>query len=74
MKGRIFEVSLGRRGRSSYGEGGREMRSFCPTTSQVLGPPGFGFSLSQMHDNVINVAVYMIRVNLNVFLVVNKLD
>ena len=27
------------------GEGGRGMRSCCPTTSQILWPPGFGFFL-----------------------------
>ena len=31
MKGRVC---------SSYGEGGRGMRSCCPTTSQILGLPG----------------------------------
>ena len=46
MKGRVYEVRLGRRGRSSYGEVGRGMRSCCPTTSQILGPPGIGFCLS----------------------------
>ena len=38
--GRGWEVSLRRRGRSSYGEGGRGLRSCCPTTSEYLGPPG----------------------------------
>ena len=32
VKGRVCEVSLGR---SSYGEGGRRMRSCHPTTSQI---------------------------------------
>ena len=41
-KGRVCVVSLGRRGRSNYGEDGRGMRSCCPTTSQILGPPGIG--------------------------------
>ena len=45
VKGRVCEVSLGRRGKSSNGEGGRGMRSCCPTTSQILRPPGFGFCL-----------------------------
>ena len=36
---------LGERGGSSYGEGGRGMRSGGPTTSQILGPPGSCFSL-----------------------------
>ena len=44
MKGRVCEVSLGRREGSSYGESGRGMRSCCPTTSQILGPTGTGFS------------------------------
>ena len=46
VNGRVVEVSLGRRGRSSYGEGGRVMRSCCSTTSQILRPPGFGLKNS----------------------------
>ena len=46
MKGRVCEVRLGRRGGSFYGEGGRGMRSCCPITSQIVGPPRFGFYLS----------------------------
>ena len=38
--GRVCEVSLGRREGGSYGEGGRRMRSCCPTTSQILRPTG----------------------------------
>ena len=45
MKGRVCEICLGRRGGSSYGVGGRGMRSCCSTTSQILGPPGIGFSI-----------------------------
>ena len=41
------EVSLGRRGRSSYGEGGRGIRSCCPATSQILELPGIGFCMSR---------------------------
>ena len=44
----VCEVCLGWRGGSSYGEGGRRMRSCCPTTSQILRPPGFGFGLSRL--------------------------
>ena len=44
MKRRVCEVSLGRRGASSYGKGGRGMRSCGPTTSQILRPPWVGFS------------------------------
>ena len=43
MKGNVCEVSLGRRGGSSYGEGGRGMTSCGPATFQILGPPGIGF-------------------------------
>ena len=43
MKGRVFEVCLGRRGGSSYGEGVKGMRSCCPIIFQILGPPGIGF-------------------------------
>ena len=52
MKGRVWDVSLGRRGRSSYGEGERGMRSCSPTTSQILRPPGFGFCLSDKVSHV----------------------
>ena len=38
-EGRVCEVSLEQRGGSSYGKG---MRSCGPTTSQILGPLGFG--------------------------------
>ena len=44
-EGEGWEESLGRRGRSSYGDGGRGLRSCCPTTSQYLGPPGSWFLL-----------------------------
>ena len=40
MKGRVCDLNLGRSGRSSYGEAGRGMRSCCPTTTQILRPPG----------------------------------
>ena len=45
VKGRICEVSLGQRGGSSYGEGGKGMRNCSPATSQILGSPGSGFNL-----------------------------
>ena len=35
---RVYEISLGQKGWSSYGEGGRGMRSCRPTTSQNLRP------------------------------------
>ena len=46
MKGRVCEVSLGQKGGSSYGKDGREMsNNFSnPVTSQILWPPGSGFS------------------------------
>ena len=46
-KGRIWEVRLGQRGGSSFGKSRRGMRSYCPTTSQILGPPGTGFCFSR---------------------------
>ena len=45
MKGRVYEVSLGRRGRISDGEGGRGRRRCCLTASQILRAPGFSFCL-----------------------------
>ena len=51
MKGRVGEPSFGQRGRSSYGEGGREMRSCGPTISQILGPAGFGLKLSSVVEH-----------------------
>ena len=44
MKRSVCDVGLGRRGGSNYGEGGKGMRSCGPATSQILGPPGTGFS------------------------------
>ena len=46
VKWRVCEVLLGQRGGSSYGEGGRGMRSCGPSNSQILGPTGIGFRLS----------------------------
>ena len=57
VKGRVCEVCVEQRGRSSYGEVGRGMRSCGPTTSQILGPPGLGFSLSILQIVVCNVIV-----------------
>ena len=39
---------FGTEGREYYGEGGKGMRSCGPATSQILGPPGIGFNLSQL--------------------------
>ena len=49
---RDYEISLGQKGWSSYGEGGRGMRSCRPTTYLILGPPGIGFSLSHVRLSV----------------------
>ena len=49
VKGRVCEICLGQREGSSYGEGGMGMRSCDPLTSQILGPPGFGFWLSDLY-------------------------
>ena len=57
VKGRVCEVSLGQGGGNSFGEVGRGMRSCGPTTSQILGPPGLGFSLSILQIVVCNVIV-----------------
>ena len=46
---------MGRRGGSSYGEGGRGMRKKNPTISQILGPPWTGFSLSRFFANAVTV-------------------
>ena len=42
VKERVYEVSLGQKGRSSEGKGGRGLRSYGPQTSQILGTPGTG--------------------------------
>ena len=56
MKGRVCEVSLGQRGGSSYGKDGRGVKSCGPTTSQILGPPGSGFSLNPDYDAIALIA------------------
>ena len=35
-------------GEGVVGEGGRGMRSCCPTTPQILGPPGFWLLLESL--------------------------
>jgi len=50
VKGRVCEVCLGRRGRSSYGEGVRGMRNCCPTTSEFLKVPWIGFCMRNGHN------------------------
>ena len=39
MKGRVCDVRLAQREESSYGKGGRGIRSYGPATFQILGPP-----------------------------------
>ena len=50
LKGRACEISLGRRGGSSYGEGERGIRSCCPKTSQFIRPPGIRLQLEPLHE------------------------
>jgi len=53
VKGRVCEISLGQRGENSYGKGGKGLRSCSPTTSQILGPPGSGFTLKRNCNEVL---------------------
>ena len=75
MKGRVCEVSLGRRGGSKYREGGRGMRSYGPTSAQTLGPPGMGFRIKLKYLSDITgkyIGTYSILYSIYIFIPYNE--